>query len=420
MALPFREVVALTGPALPAVSLLGRLPAAMCPIGSLLLVNDRSGSISTAGLVAGALALGQALGGPLVGRLADRRGQRPVGLAAALANASAIALLVALSDGAAPVLAVVAFAAGLSVPQVGPLARSRLIALSRGRPRVTAAALSFDGTIDETGFVTGPALVGVLAAADPAAGLLLAASLGAVFGTLFALHPSARPGRPAPAPAPVPGRGRTARSPLLSPAICLLVAGMALQGTVFGAIQTGVTDLTESLGRPDAAGLVYALMGVPSALVGLLMTVRPARTGPRLRLRLVTAAQCAVALPLLAVDGLGTLSLAVTVLGLTYAPNIITMFALTERVAPPERMAEAMALLGSGIILGTSAGAMASGPIAETAGHAGAFALSCAAAGTSALIALLTASARRYPEPAPSARAGHHAAAPANDVASGS
>src|SRR3954452_18897692 len=92
-----REVIGLTGPAFPLVSFMARLPAAMCPIGSLLLVNERSGSISAPGLRGGALALRQAVGGPLIGRGADRYGQRPVVLAAALVNAAMIVSLV-LSD----------------------------------------------------------------------------------------------------------------------------------------------------------------------------------------------------------------------------------------------------------------------------------------------------------------------------------
>ncbi|MER6309896.1 MFS transporter, partial [Streptomyces sp. NPDC001657] len=91
----YRRVIALSGPLLPLVSFLGRLPTAMCQLGSLLLVADTSGSLATAGLVGGALAAGQTAGGPLLGRLADRHGQRPVVLAACWCDALAVAALVA-------------------------------------------------------------------------------------------------------------------------------------------------------------------------------------------------------------------------------------------------------------------------------------------------------------------------------------
>ncbi|MET7802267.1 hypothetical protein ABZS78_37775, partial [Streptomyces decoyicus] len=67
----YRRVMALSGPVLPVISFLGRLPTAMCQLGSLLLVARTSGSLATAGLVGGALAAGQTVGGPLLGRLAD-------------------------------------------------------------------------------------------------------------------------------------------------------------------------------------------------------------------------------------------------------------------------------------------------------------------------------------------------------------
>ncbi|MBO2450419.1 MFS transporter [Actinomadura barringtoniae] len=375
-----REVIGLTGPAFPLISFAARLPAAMCPIGSLLLVNERSGSISAAGLVGGALALGQAVGGPLIGRSADRYGQRFVVLAAALVNAAMIVSVVL--SNVVPLQAVFALLAGLSVPQIGPLARSRLIALtSRRRPALTGSALSLDGAIDETSFVTGPALVGILAAAvDPAAGLLTAAAVVASFGTLFAFHPSSGQVESRPE--------QESRSRVLSLPLVLLCLGMFLQGTVFGSIQTGVTDLTEKLGHAGSAGLIYGLMGLPSALVGLAMTALPPARSLRIRLRLVTAAQFVLTLPLLAVDSILGLTVAVCVLGLTFAPNIITTFGLTERAAPPERMSEAMAYLGSGIILGTSTGAAVSGQLADRSGYTASFALACAAAAISAVIAL--------------------------------
>ncbi|GAB7030315.1 hypothetical protein AB0G35_19410 [Streptomyces sp. NPDC021749] len=91
----YRRVCALSGPLLPVVSFLGRHPTAMCQLGSLLMVADTSGSLTTAGLVGGALAAGQTVGGPLLGRLADRHGQRPVVLAACWCDALAVAALVA-------------------------------------------------------------------------------------------------------------------------------------------------------------------------------------------------------------------------------------------------------------------------------------------------------------------------------------
>ncbi|MFE3579238.1 MFS transporter [Streptomyces vinaceus] len=195
-----RGVFALGGAALTLHAFLARLPSALCPIGTLLLINERDG-IGDAGAVAAALWLGQALGGPVIGRLADRRGHRPVLLAACGANAAALVALVTAVLGALPLAAQLAFAvaAGLTVPQVGPLARARWARLAGEDEARLGAALSFDTTLDEVGFMVGPALAGILAVTvHPASALVLAAGLVwaamAVTSSIAGFVTVARPG----------------------------------------------------------------------------------------------------------------------------------------------------------------------------------------------------------------------------------
>ncbi|MER0448965.1 MFS transporter [Streptomyces sp. Edi4] len=393
----YRKVLALTGPVLPVLSFLGRLPTAMCQLGSVLLVAETSGSLATAGLAGGALAAGQTVAGPLLGRAADRYGQRPVVLTAALANAAAVTglVLAALAHLATGPLALLGALGGASVPQVGPLARSRTVALahrSRADERTVAGALSFEGTLDEVSFVLGPALVGLAAAlARPAAALLLAAALLAVCGTAFALHPTARQVSAA-------RRTRAARTRLPG-AVHALRATMALQGAMFGASQAGITALTEELGRPSQTGLVYAAMGVMSAAAGLAMVAVPHRLAPPARWRIATAALTALSVPLLFVTTLGGLYAAVIVLGVAYAPHLITVFGLTERLVPADRLAESMAFLTSGVVGGQALALALSGRLAQDHGAAAAFAVMVVAG---ALCAALSWSvrglgARRFP-----------------------
>ncbi|MEU2604283.1 MFS transporter [Streptomyces albus] len=416
----YRTVIGLGGgPLLPAVSFLGRLPTAMCQLGSLLLVARTSGSLATAGLVGGALAAGQTVGGPVVGRLADRLGQRPVVLVAALLNACAVTALVVAALGRAPtvLLAALGVATGLSVPQVGPLARTRTVALARragSGDRTVSAALSLEGTLDEISFVLGPALVGVAATvAHPAAALALAAGLLIVCGTAFALHPTARavapdraPHRPAAAPR---GKARRRAEPhRRRGTVHALRASAALQGAMFGACQAGITALTEELGAPGQSGLVYAAMGVMSAVVGLAMASVPPSVTLTARWRAATCAALVLALPLLVVHSLVWLYVVVVVLGSAYAPHLITLFALTERVVPASRLGESMAFMTSGIIGGQALALMASGPVAEARGPGAAFAV---AVGTAAAACALSWACR--PERERPASAGRTAAAEA-------
>ncbi|MEU4067615.1 MFS transporter [Streptomyces wedmorensis] len=379
----YRDTLSLLGPVLPVVSFLGRLPTAMCQLGSLLLVAETSGSLATAGLTGGALAAGQTVAGPLVGRLADRHGQRGVVLAASLANAVAVTALVLAALAQAPAAGLMALGvlAGATVPQVGPLARTRSVALARrsgADDRLVGAVLSFEGTLDEVSFVLGPAFVGLAAAlAHPAGALLAAALLLLVCGSAFALHPTARATAPEPS---VSTRKSAAERTRLPGSAYALRGTMVLQGAMFGASQAGITALTEELGAPAQAGLVYAAMGVMSAAVGLSMAAVPARVGLTTRWRAATAGLVVLSVPLLFVGSLGALYVVVVVLGAAYAPHLITVFGLTERTVPAARLAESMAFLTSGIVGGQALALAISGRLAEGHGAPAAFAVAVGAA----------------------------------------
>ena len=122
---------------------------------------------------------------------------------------------------------------------------------------------------------------------------------------------------------------------------------MALQGVIFGACQAGITALTERLHEPDQAGLVYAAMGVMSAVAGLSLALVPARIALPTRWRAAAVALVVLSVPLLFVRSLGALYPVVVVLGVAFAPHLITLFGLTERLVPAGRLAESMAFLTS-------------------------------------------------------------------------
>ncbi|MFE7169152.1 MFS transporter, partial [Streptomyces sp. NPDC057616] len=411
----YRDVIRLTGPLLPVVSFLARLPTATIQFGSVLLVARTSGSLAAAGLTGGALAAGQVGCGPLVGRLADRHGQRTVVLVFCLANAVAIAALVAGALAGLPpaVLALLGASAGATVPLIGPLGRARLVALARrsaAPETAVGAALSFESTLDEISFVLGPALVGVAAVlAHPAHALAAAALLVAVCGTGFALHPTAtvtspRSGRAARGTP----RARGDRRPRLPRSVRPLCAALALQGAMFGACQAGITALTQRLGHEDQAGLVYAAMGVMSAVAGLSMAAVPARIPLTVRWRAATTAALVFSLPLLRTHGLGVLYAVVTVLGVAYAPHLITVFGLVERAVPPARLAEAMAFATSAIVAGQAVAVAVTGRLADAHGPAAAFAAATLAAALAAVIACTV-----RPAPYAARRNAHTTARPA-------
>jgi MFS family permease len=394
-----RRMRAIAGTPLLLVAFLARLPVSMVLIGTLTLVTAEAGGVAAGGLVSGAIALGETVGGPVLARLADRRGQRTVVLAASLVDAALITALVAgvLAGLPLPVLALLAAAAGLCMPQIGPLARSRWIAIASRRPaaereRSVAAALSVEGVLDESGFVIGPALVGLLAlTVGPAAAVLGAAVLIGVFGAAFALHPTALPGTP-----DAPAADRVARIGLV-----VLAVPMFCQGAFFGGTSTGVTAFAEQAGRADLSGLLYAVMGVSSAVAGLLMASVPASVPLTARLRLAALGLTAGTLPLFWAGGAVPLAAAMLVLGCFIGPHIVTLFGLAERAAPAARLGQAMAVITSALILGQALGSISAGALADRFGPEGAFAVSAAAAAAALVVAGGAVRSRWYGRRAP-------------------
>ncbi|MFI5659081.1 MFS transporter [Streptomyces sp. NPDC051684] len=387
----YRAVLAATGRPLPVVSFLGRLPVAVIQFGSVLLVTRTSGSLATGGVVACALALGQVAMGPFVGRLADRRGQRTVVLAFALLNGLAVAAYTLAALAGLPTAALIALGvlAGATVPGIGPLARARGVALVRrkgGDERVVNAVLSLESTMDELSFVLGPALIGIASVvAHPAYAFGAAALLVAVCGAAFALHPTAT--AVPPAPAPTRPRARADR-PRLPRQVHVVRVGLVLLGILLGGCGAGITALTEELGHGEQAGLVYAAMGVMSAVVGLSMAAVPARFTLRARWRVATAAAAVLSLPLLFTHSMALLYVAVTVFGALFAPNLITGFGLTEQAVPHERLGEGMTAAVSAFVGGQAVTLAVAGRLAQSHGAAAAFAVGSLAAGAAFLVAL--------------------------------
>lgn len=384
----YRRLFQLAGTTYVVVAFLARLPLAMSQLGTLLLVSDASGSYGLGGLAAGALAVANAVGAPFAGALADRYGQRHVVGVQSFAGAVALAALVALVHADAADLAVVgaAAAAGLAMPQVGPLARVRWrpITARTGaqQRRLVDVAFSYEGAADEASFAIGPALVGLgVVLVSPGGALLLAAVMLGVFGTAFALHPTARSTR-GDGPALPTGR-------LVTPVLLVLVATQLLIGSLFGATQTGTTVLATDAGMPGVAGLVHATLGLGSAVAGVATAFLPERIGPERRMLGAAAALVVLSLPLLLVDGLPTLVVTVGLLGCAVAPLMIAVFSLAERVVVPARVATAMTVLASATGLGYAVGSSTAGRLADAHGHTAAFAVTVTAMGLAVVLVTL-------------------------------
>jgi len=384
----YRSLASSAGAGFLVLSFLARLPAAMAPLGLVLLVVSSGRGYATAGLLGAVVGLGAAAGGPLLGWLTDRYGQRRVGLIAAVLDGGALlAVLLAVRSGAGPVPTCAAAAlAGFAIPQVGPLVRVRWATLlgNRGRSRLLPVAMSYEGAVDEASYVAGPALVGLLALTGVAAAPLLAAALLTLGAAVpFALHRTAPPALRV--PVLVRARARLPRT-----AMAGLVVGMLAIGVVFGATATGTIALAESAGRPGYGSLVYAVLGIGSALAGLATRWLPATFGLADRYLSSAVALLVGTAGLLAVRSLAGAPPMMALLGATVAPYLVTSYALAERIAPPSRAGTAMTLLAGGTTAGVAAGGGLAGRLADTFGFTGAYAVAVGAATVAVVLAFAT------------------------------
>jgi hypothetical protein len=372
------------------LGLLARLSYAITPLGSLLLLRHATGSNAFAGLVAGAQSLAIAIAGLVAGWLTARVGARRLGMTLAVANAVAAALFVAAGAvGSRPALVGGAVLVGLTQPNVGLLVRVHWShALGRGTTSLRTA-FAYESAVDELSFVVGPAVIGVLAVMWPGD--------GPVLGMVVLLLGAAVPFAAMYTHETAPRQAELGRLGGMAP----LVAGMFALGAVFGAIQAATAAYA-----PSGAGFLYACLGIGSAAAGVAYAWLPASF--RLETRHVAFSATLV---------LGTVALALSpwpalgilVAGCAIAPYMITLYALTDAVAPPARLPVAMAVLGVGGPVGTAVGLAVTGAILDGPGLGPAWWVPAGCAGVGLLVAVVR-TARRVPRPGcPTGRRGSRA-----------
>ncbi|WP_345185672.1 MFS transporter [Microbacterium panaciterrae] len=395
------------------IAFVARLPFAMMVVGVLTVAVAARGSLSLGGLTSAAVGIGTACFGPLLGAAADRYGQRVVLGVLAVANTAALIgfALVVYSAAAEPLVLLSAFAIGATAPQVSPMSRSRLVTIiaeripAERRARTVSSTMSYESAADETVFVFGPFLVGVLATAiAPWMPLVIAAALILVFVGAFALHPSAAH---VSARRGADGRAASNVAELFRPRLLIVVAGMFGVGLFFGTMLTALTAFMTEHGRAEEAGLLYGAMGVGSALLALAVAFLPARFTLPARWLVFAGVLFGGSLLLLSVHDAMAMLVALTLMGFGIGPTLVTQFSLGAAFGPLDRTATVMTMLGSALIVGQAVGAVATGQLAQVAGAQPALVLPVLAAGFVLLAgagnAVLALAGRRGPAQEPRA-----------------
>lgn len=392
------------------IAFIARLPFAMMVVGVLTLVVASRDSVALGGINSASVGIGSAVFGPLVGAAADRFGQRAVLVPVGLANAVLLGVLPLVVAGTAPDIALLAmsFCIGATAPQVAPMSRTRLVALIRRhtsparREKVFSGTMAYESAADETVFIIGPFLVGLLASAiAPWVAVAGAAALTLVFVTAFALHPTGR--------LVVGGPAQETRAParqLLRPRLLVVVVGILGIGLFFGSTLTSLTAFVERHGEASQAGLLYGVMGIGSAALALGSAAFPRSFGVTWRWLVFGLVLLGGAIAFSRADSIGSVVLVLGILGIGIGPTLVAQYSLGSDRSPVGRSATTMTILGSAVIVGQSVASAVVGEVAERAGTGAAMLFPAFAAGLVVLAAvadlLLARRDTRSPAPEPS------------------
>ena len=365
-----------------AACFIGRMPMSMVGLGIILVVSASTGRYAIAGAVAATGSLCYAFVAPQIGRLTDRVGQGRVLLPVAAVFATGATAFIACAQLRAPLWTLFVTGAVFmsAMPPLGSMVRSRWSALLGDSP-LLETAFSFESVADELIFVTGPALVTILATQVlPVAGIAVAAVL-AVTGTV--LLAGARSTEPRAMPRQH-GDGRAIGTRGMA-VIMVIFVGL---GAMFGTIDLStVAFATEHHAKP-LAGLILGTYALGSATGGLWYGARRWRAPLHRRFLITLGGMIAGVAPIWALGSIPLLWGVIFVSGLSIAPTLIGGFSLIERKMPRGLLTEGMSLLSTAIGVGLAIGPPVSGRLIDAHGARWGylFALGC---GTVALAACL-------------------------------
>lgn len=318
-----------------------------------------------------AVGLGTAIGAPVIGRMVDRFGPFWVVSIALLGQVIGLLgsmLAVTSITTPAPWILGFGFLTGLANPQVGPIARGRwsLLARRHRAPDLIRRAMGYESACDESSFIVGPAMAGVLVGLLGPVNALWALLTFTVIGEgLFIAHLSRQRGEWLP-DLSAPDASLHARLPvglMLWPLLACLAVGLT-----FGSTQTALTAVNDSRGTPEVAGLIYGSVGIGSAVISILV-VRLRRVPLGLRIILGALLAGSMATVMTVMDAPLPTALVAVCLGLGVGVIVVSAITRVEQVAPSGRVNQCLTMASTSITLGVSAGAAVAGQLVTVPHH---------------------------------------------------
>jgi MFS family permease len=340
---------------------IGRFQMSMIGLGAVLLLQHERGSYAIAGAVSAIYALSMAVISPQVSRLIDAWGQRkvvPIQLFVHL-PAMAVLILLAMNDTPEWSLFALAFVAGASQPNIGPLVRARWSKLLTGTGSLRTA-FAWESLLDEVIFIAGPPLATVLALSlFPSAALVVATVLLAIGTMLFLAQRGTEP----PPSGATEHRGQ--RPAIALPGVAAVALVYVLIGGVFGAWEVTTVAFAQQQGHAGAAGVLLAVYSLGSLCGGLVFGALTLRASMLRQFLFVLALMAVVTLPLPLLGNVWLLGLGALVAGIAVAPVLISGMSLIERIVPMSRLTESMSWPSAGLAVGLAVASPLAGVIVD-------------------------------------------------------
>lgn len=347
-----------------AAAAVARLGVAMTILGVLWAVRGATGSFASAGVTTAVFALADATAGPQVARLVEDRGQRRVLPWSVAVFVFAVSGLIVGAGLRLPLaaLALLAVAAGGSVPQVGSFSAARWRRAVR-TPDQVAAALSLEAALNDVTHLCGPILVSTLSAVlYPAAGLTAAGGLVAAGMAAFIWQRRSEP--------PAHGRGdrRLVDRRLLTPAVAFLFAVNMSMGFFFGAAPVAITAFAFAHHASALAGPIAAVSSLTSLSAGLVYGARAGRWQPVTVILVVSSLLVLGTAGLSIVPDLPAMFIGYAVVGGAIAPILIPSAVLLQRTTDPRVYTQANTWMNSASAAGIAVAAPLTGLAVQIGG----------------------------------------------------
>jgi len=344
--------------------LIARFSLAMNTLSIITMISAKYNHYGLASAVATFYVICGAFIAPQISRLADHFGQARIAVPATVCAVCAMIALIFAVYFNAPKWSLFACAGFMGfMPNFGAFVRTRWSRLFHGSLKLHAA-FSYESTIDETVFMTGPIIVIFLATHFfPEAGLLGSACLLSGGAFLFCLQRKTEP-----ALIPAAKHGIKRRPLILSAPIAIVTCTLMAAGSIFGTAEVGAVAIGKAQG--DLAGSMWPLAAYAfgSFIAGLVYGSLKLQMELTRQFLIAITVTAVTTLPFLLAGTIESLTIVLLIAGAACSPTIITAMKLIETIAPPEKMTEGITWAMTGMGIGFAVGMALAGQMIDRFG----------------------------------------------------